>query len=342
MNWMSAEYVSGLASVIIPAYNRADVIGETLESVRAQSYRPIEIIVVDDGSTDHTAEVVRQFAEANAGDLVVRCIQQKNQGAASARNQGLMESRGEFIQFLDSDDLLHPGKLSSQVPLMREEPDVQFVFSRWEHFGEAAHDWSAYWAEDFDPGRDNLIDLILQKDRRHYLPLCSGNALLRRALCERTGPWDTQLRSMQDMVYNMRVLMLGVRHRYLPEVHLRVRRDTGPRISGYGSTQSFAGAALGWSRIREMLERAGDLSPKRRCLLGKARLFLAWAAFAGGATDIGRAALADGLAVAPASHIRLALGASRLLAAVLGTRGARMLATAWKALPGGLKRALKW
>ena len=343
MSWLRKDYVPGLVSVVIPTHNRAGLIMETLESVRAQTYRPIEMIVVDDGSTDNTAGVVREFAEGADRDLKVRYIRQENQGAAVARNRGLAESRGEFIQFLDSDDLLLPDKLSAQVRAMRQDTQAQFVFSAWEHFGDAAFEWSPYWAQDFNPERDNLIDLILQKDRRHYLPLCSGNTLLRRGLCERVGPWDTELRNLQDMVYNVRVLVVGVPHRYLPETHLRVRREAGERISGmYASERGLAGAALGWRKIQQTLQQAGMLGPGRRRLLGKMYLFLAWRAFAGGSTQLGREALASGLALAPVSRIWLALGTSRLLHSVLGTRGARLLAAIWKRVPNAWKRAARW
>jgi glycosyltransferase involved in cell wall biosynthesis len=338
MNRMRSDYVPDLVSVIIPAYNRAGLMGETLDSVRAQSYRPIEIIVVDDGSTDNTAEAVREFAKAADPDLAVHCVRQENQGAAVARNRGLAESRGEFIQFLDSDDLLLPDKFSAQVRALREDPQVQFVFSAWEHFGEAAFEWSPYWEEDFKPERDNLIDLLLQKDRRHYLPLCSGNTLFRRALCEQVGPWDTELRNLEDLEYNTRVLTLGVPHRYLPQTHLRVRQEAAVRVSDKDASEQ----ALAWRKIRQVVEDAGLLNARRRRLLGKAYHFLAWRAFAEGSKEIGRQALADGMAVAPVSPIWLVLRLSRLLSVILGTRGARLLAALWKRIPGGLKRAVKW
>ena len=102
----------GLVSVLIPSYNRGYLIGKTIESVLAQTYRPIEIIVVDDGSTDDTRAVIAKFGPA------IRYIYQENAGLAVARNTGLVVARGEFIAFQDSDDMWLPWKLQVQVALM--------------------------------------------------------------------------------------------------------------------------------------------------------------------------------------------------------------------------------
>jgi glycosyltransferase involved in cell wall biosynthesis len=103
---------SPLVSVIIPAYNRAATIARSIDSVLAQGHRPIEVIVVDDGSTDRTVEVIRRY-----GDRVV-LIRQPNGGPSSARNTGAAHAKGEIIAFLDSDDTWKPQKLERQVKLM--------------------------------------------------------------------------------------------------------------------------------------------------------------------------------------------------------------------------------
>jgi len=102
-------------SVVIPAYNAERYIGETLESVLAQTYRDFEVVVVDDGSTDGTREIVRGYGEP------VRLVEQPNSGPAAARNRGVREARGEFIAFIDADDLWLPEKLALQVPLFDDE-----------------------------------------------------------------------------------------------------------------------------------------------------------------------------------------------------------------------------
>ncbi len=114
---------SGLVSVVIPTYNRERLIGPAIESVLRQSYAHIEIIVVDDGSTDRTRQVVEAYGQP------VRYVHQANGGAASARNRGLREARGEFIALLDSDDEWFPWKLEAQVRVLDRYPAVGMVWT---------------------------------------------------------------------------------------------------------------------------------------------------------------------------------------------------------------------
>jgi glycosyltransferase involved in cell wall biosynthesis len=105
-----------LVSVIIPTYNRAWSIKESIDSVLSQDFNDFELIVIDDGSTDHTIEILNSYGK----DIFV--IHQRNQGVSSARNRGLMKASGSFIAFLDSDDLWLPGKLSLQVDYFNSNP----------------------------------------------------------------------------------------------------------------------------------------------------------------------------------------------------------------------------
>lgn len=109
-----------LVSVIIPTYNRADVILTTINSVIKQDYRPLEILIIDDGSTDDTYEVIKGLV-CHTNDLVIEYTFQKNGGVSSARNRGIDMANGSFISFLDSDDILLPRKISSQVNMMKKE-----------------------------------------------------------------------------------------------------------------------------------------------------------------------------------------------------------------------------
>ena len=112
-----------LVSVVIPAFNVAAWIGDTIQSVLDQTYRPIEIIVVDDGSADDTALVAGKFGNA------VRYIRQPNAGVGAARNAGFNASRGDLIAFVDADDLWHPKKLEEQVALLKSKPQLGWVYS---------------------------------------------------------------------------------------------------------------------------------------------------------------------------------------------------------------------
>lgn len=131
---------SGLSvSVVVPAYNASEHLQRTLVSVLRQSYRPDQIVVVDDGSTDRTAQIVRDLA---VSDDRIQLISQKNAGVAAARNAGIEASTGDLISFLDADDLWHPDKLSFQVAKFREDssgtPTPGAVYSLCRHID--AHD----------------------------------------------------------------------------------------------------------------------------------------------------------------------------------------------------------
>lgn len=110
-------------SVIVPTYERAGWITKSLDTVWGQTYRPIELLIVDDGSTDETENVVDEWIKKHNGDdfFITKYFYQKNNGPASARNVGIRHSRGRYLQFLDSDDLMIPEKISLQVDLMRHE-----------------------------------------------------------------------------------------------------------------------------------------------------------------------------------------------------------------------------
>ncbi len=127
-----------LISIVVPAYNRADLIGETVSSILAQSYLRWELVVVDDGSTDGTAEAV---ARAGRGDSRVRCVRQANSERAVARNRGIREARGEWVAFLDSDDLWLPTKLERQVEVVHRD-DSDCCYCLFEVLGDIGKDVS--------------------------------------------------------------------------------------------------------------------------------------------------------------------------------------------------------
>lgn len=110
-----------LLSVVIPTYNRVDYLREAIESVLAQTYKNYEILVVDDGSTDNTRELVASYASR------IKYIYQDNKGPSAARNNGIRNAKGNLIAFLDSDDLWHPDKLAKQVAVFVENPSLSFL-----------------------------------------------------------------------------------------------------------------------------------------------------------------------------------------------------------------------
>ncbi len=118
---------ANLISIVIPVYNRSNLIFNSLESVGAQSHKNIELTVVDDGSTDHTLAVIEEWRRKNS-HIQVNCIRQEKLGANAARNRGIEEARGDFIAFLDSDDYWIAEKLEEQLELFEQNPKLGGVY----------------------------------------------------------------------------------------------------------------------------------------------------------------------------------------------------------------------
>lgn len=190
-----------LVSVLIAAYNAERWLGETLDSVLAQTHPNLEIIVVDDGSTDGTLGLARRYQ-----DRGVRVIHQSNAGAPVARNRAFAASNGELIQFLDADDLLAPRKLEHQVSRLAREPNGTIASCSWSRFYDNdlrtasqtdAPDW-----HDFDPASDWTV-AAWQKGA--MMP--SHAWLTPRGCIERAGPWNETLLRNQDGEFFTRVLV---------------------------------------------------------------------------------------------------------------------------------------
>ena len=124
-----------LVSVVIPSYNSREYIAEAIDSVRAQQIDHLELVIVDDGSTDDSADYIREIAPD------ARVIRQTNAGAAAARNRGIEEARGRYIAFLDADDIWVSGKLRVQLDLLEQRPDIDLVYGQFKlwHCGPGGH-----------------------------------------------------------------------------------------------------------------------------------------------------------------------------------------------------------
>lgn len=196
---------SGLVSVVIPAYNVAAHIGEAIDSVLAQDYAPVEIIVVDDGSRDDTADVVSsRFPQ-------VTLIRKANGGAATARNAGIRQAQGEFIAFLDADDIWLPGKLKAQVDYFRAHPDVAMNctgFSQWVSDEEGVFPDPLSVIPDQAGVASDAIDRELSGWVYHRLLLRSfvwtTTVMMRRTLIDKIGLFDESFRLGQDYEYFLR------------------------------------------------------------------------------------------------------------------------------------------
>jgi glycosyltransferase involved in cell wall biosynthesis len=273
--WMDEACEPGLASVIMPTYNRASLLLSAMDSVRAQTYRPIELVVVDDGSTDDTQEVLARWGRRHAdGPLALRCLRQENRGAPAARNLGLIESRGEFLLFLDSDDLLGRTKLAASIALLRSAGRRAVAYGPWRclYWGPIAGYGPLQQPKVFASERERIATQIMG-----YLGVPVTSYVFPRAVARAIGPWDERLRQRQDADYIVRAALTGCA--FLPEhssvVHYRrhglqhighranFRRHFPSRLAladkWYGFLQhgilpSEAGPALRWNMAHLLME----------------------------------------------------------------------------------------
>ena len=180
-----------LVSIVIPVYNSAATLAETLESCRAQTYSPLEIIVVDDGSSDASIKIAESFG--------VTLIKQSNQGPAIARNTGIKAAQGDYIQFCDSDDLLHPEKIARSMTLLESRPDAALVYCKMRPIDEQGRplmdEVSAPSDDYFEEER--LFCKILKANGS---PIQTTTLLARRAVLEAVGSYraDTKHRCAED------------------------------------------------------------------------------------------------------------------------------------------------
>lgn len=175
-----------LVSVVIPAYNAGPFLGEALDSVFAQGYADLEVIVVDDGSTDNTREVAESYGDR------IRYIRQDNAGASAARNRGIREAKGDFVAFLDADDLWVPSKLQKQLELFDQRPELGMVITDCIAFGE--------WGEYVPPGdkRERLMVGDICQNIFLYSGVGTPSVMVRREVFDKVGMFNENLPLAED------------------------------------------------------------------------------------------------------------------------------------------------
>jgi glycosyltransferase involved in cell wall biosynthesis len=179
--------VAPTVSVIIPTYNYARFVGDALRSVANQTRDDYEIIVVDDGSTDDTADIVRRSG------VPVRYLKQANSGPSASRNAGIAAAQGSYLGFLDADDLWLPDKLAAQVPILDAQAEVGLVYADALFYDDASGRVAGTHADRFPhPSGRILFDLLFG----NVVP--SPTPLVRRAALERSGPFDTRFCGSED------------------------------------------------------------------------------------------------------------------------------------------------
>jgi glycosyltransferase involved in cell wall biosynthesis len=210
-----------LVSILIPAYNAERWIGDTIQSALSQTWRRKEVIIVDDGSRDDTVAVARRYASSE-----VCVVQQANQGASAARNKAFSLCQGDFIQWLDADDLLSPEKIERQMAVLASGSSRLLASCPWGYFYYRPHKAAflpmALWS-DLSP-----VEWLLRKLGQN-LHMQTATWLVSRELTEAAGPWDVRLMSDDDGEYFCRVLLASDGVRFVREARVYYR------VSGPGS-----------------------------------------------------------------------------------------------------------
>jgi glycosyltransferase involved in cell wall biosynthesis len=220
-------------TTIIPVYNRGALLVDAVRSALAQTYRPIEILIVDDGSTDDTLRVAEHLAREHSE---VRVVRRENGGPGAARESGRLAANGEFLQYLDSDDLLLPEKFELQVRALREQPDCGVAYARTRYRDGEGNEIACTW-KPLLAGETAILPHFLRARMWETV-----TPLYRSSVATEAGPWTT-LRLEEDWEYDCRVGALGVKLVFVNVVVAEHRDLAGDRLS--------RGAALDPRRLRD-------------------------------------------------------------------------------------------
>lgn len=256
-----------LVSVIIPTYNRARLVTAALDSVRAQSHRPLEVALVDDGSTDDTAAAVQDWIAAHGGDgLDVSYYYQNNAGAPAARNEGLRRTSGDWVKFLDADDVLHPTGLERQLAQSEALGADQIVFG---DLGAMAPDGTDRRPRRMEPpGPDtSTFEYLLTH------PVITPTPLHRRPLLERVDGFTEGVKKGQEEDLHLRLALHGVDLIYERGVVAYQRQgQDAPSLSRTRSIQRAPEAHVWIADRKHTLTRRyyeGDPPPRVRTKLAR-------------------------------------------------------------------------
>lgn len=244
-----------LVSIIIPSYNRAHFISETLDNVLAQTYTNWECLIVDDGSTDNTPVIVNEYCEKDDRISFYQRPEHRLKGANTCRNIGVEKSKGKFLQFLDSDDLLSPQKIELQLKALEDNSDVAYggyrYFTETNNINTAKKIPKPYY-KDYGNGSDFLEALGAYDS---FVP--SHAYLMRKKCIESSGKWLETLKSNQDGEFFCRVLLKANSIKYVSNSEVYYRIHNTSRVSSLDNFQTFERRIKSWKIIQEHLRPYG-------------------------------------------------------------------------------------
>jgi glycosyltransferase involved in cell wall biosynthesis len=276
-----------LVSIIIPCYNYGWLLAETLDSVLAQTHQQWECIIIDDGSVDTTRAVAESYGRRDAR---FRYVYQTNAGMSAARNRGLLMAKGDYIQFLDADDLLAATKLAIQIQVLTDHPEFDLVYGSVRYF---RHEVPTILSRSFDM-QDAEGHIVLRGQGAAIVtPLVKYNRmvinapLLRAVLVRRVGPFVAGLRSMEDWEFWLRCALAGAYFHYddrpetwaLVRVHPTSTSQNRPRMQLFEEqvraslveSLDKVGLSEAAAQNKELLQQQRNHNAKQLLRIGKLR-----------------------------------------------------------------------
>jgi glycosyltransferase involved in cell wall biosynthesis len=246
-----------LVSILIPAYNAEPWIADTIQSALRQTWPHKEIVIVDDGSMDGTLSIARQFASKN-----VCVVAQENQGAAGARNKALQFCQGDYVQWLDADDLIAPDKIAKQVEALNRHESKRTLFSSaWAYFyyrlNSANFSPSSLWC-DLSP-----VEWLVQK-MGQGLHMPDSTWLVSREITQAAGPWDVRLWRDNDGEYFCRVILASDSIRFVPDARSYYRQTGSTSVSHIGRSRKKQDSLLRSMRLHIKYLRSLEDSSRTR------------------------------------------------------------------------------
>jgi len=253
-------------SVVIPCYNAQHYIRDAINSVRNQDIPECEIIVIDDGSTDASADIIE-----NEFDYV-QLIRTKQKGASAARNLGTRKSKGEFIQYLDADDLLAPQKLKTQLSVLRDsEADV--AYGDWQILSRSTDGA-------FMPGkviRRRIMNPEIDLFTDFWCP--PAVYLYRRSIVDKIGGWNEQLPIIQDARFALDGALHGGRFIYCPGIMAYYRKSAANTLSTSNPVKFLSDVYNNAGNVESWWKRNGGINAERRKALLKVYEYIARASY---------------------------------------------------------------
>ena len=204
-------------TIVLPAYNASEYLAQTLNSVLSQTYQDFELLVIDDGSTDNTRDIVGEFCQR---DSRIRLISQENQGVSVARNSGIKMARGEYSAFLDSDDLWVPDKLAKHVEHLTANPKLGLSFARVEFITFDGKSTGKY-------SNPRMVDISAKDLYEENAAVTPSNAVISRAALEQVGGFDGELSGAADAELFLRLKCHGWEVEGINEVLVLYRTSLG-------------------------------------------------------------------------------------------------------------------